>query len=210
METCYVTGTMVRERCEMLVFIYDGSFEGLLTAIYEAYYTGPHPDRIIESANMQFNLLDEFRNIQTDLVKSGKVYRSIREKISEEALEHVYHVYLSEDEDSGTMIYNYLKLGWKLGGKVDLNLADDRVLKVHELSRRVEHEGQRLLGFVRFSQVEGGIYYASISPDYNVVELLAPHFAERLAIQPWIIHDVKRGTAALYNTRDWIVTDFDS
>ncbi len=201
-------GMVFRERYEMMVFVYDGSFEGLLTAIYEAYYSGAVPHRIIDSVNMQFNLLDEFRHIQTDMVKSGKVYRSIRSRISEEALQHVYHVYLSEAEDAGTLIYDYLKLGWKLGSKVDLCLSDDRVLKVHDTSRRVEFETHRLLGFVRFSQVEGGIYYASISPDNNIVELLAPHFAERLSNQPWIIHDVKRGLAALYNSKDWIVTDF--
>jgi probable DNA metabolism protein len=99
-------------------------------------------------------------------------------------------------------------MGWKMGSKVDLNLADDTVFKVADTFRRVEHEVHKMLGFVRFQQVEGGIYYASISPDFNIVELLAPHFAERLSDQKWIIHDVRREIAALFNKGKWIMTEF--
>ncbi len=66
----------------------------------------------------------------------------------------------------------------------------------------------RLMGFVRFRQVEGGIYYASIGPDHNVIQLLAPHFVERLSDQKWIIHDVKREIAALHNRGKWLLTGF--
>jgi probable DNA metabolism protein len=77
-----------------------------------------------------------------------------------------------------------------------------------DINRRLEFEVHRLLGFVRFRQVEGGIFYSAISPDNNVLELIAPHFAERLADQMWIIHDVKRELAALYNMKNWMISEF--
>ena len=193
----------------MLYYLYDGSFEGLLTAVYEAYYRGDRLQGIVCRQNLQYNLLDEYIMIDTDEVKSDKVYRSIYEKISWEALQHVYHVFLAEAPDAGTLIYNYLRLGWKMGNKVDLHLSDDRVLGIHTISQRVEYERHKLMGFVRFRQVEGGIFYAPVEPDNNIVELLAPHFAERLADQNWIIHDVKRELAALYNKKDWVIADFN-
>lgn len=96
-----------------------------------------------------------------------------------------------------------------MGGRVNLHLSDDRVLRVNKIYLRVAHEVHIMMGFVRFKLVEGGIYYAPISPDNNIIELLAPHFSERLADQNWIIHDVKRGLAVLYNKKEWIITDFD-
>lgn len=192
----------------MLVYVYDGSFEGLLTAIYEAYYGSIFPDKIECRENMQFNILDEYKYIGTDAGKSDKVYKSIYKKISVDALKHVYNVFLSEAPEAGTLIYNYLRFGWKAGGKVDLYLTDSRVFKVHEISSRVEFEAHKMLGFVRFRLLEGNIFYAPVRPDNNIIELLAPHFADRLSDQNWIIHDARRDIAALYNKKDWFITEY--
>ena len=194
----------------MLAYIYDGSFEGLFTAIFEAYYRKEEPDAILQEQGLQQDLLVQYVHIVTDPVKSYRVYTSIWRNISHEALKNVYHTYLSNMPESGTLIYRYLKLGWKMGSRVDLHLSDDTVFKVMDVNRRLEFEVHRLMGFVRFRQVEGGIYYSAVSPDNNVVELLAPHFAERLSDQKWIIHDVKRELAALYNMKTWIMSEFSA
>jgi probable DNA metabolism protein len=34
---------------------------------------------------------------------------------------------------------------------------------------------------------------------------LAPHFSMRLSSENWIIHDVKREIAAIYNTKEWVI-----
>lgn len=194
----------------MLAYVYDGSFEGMLTAIFEAYYRKEEPVDILPEQGLQQNLLAQYVTIKTDSVKSDRVYASIWKKISQDALKNVYHAYLSEEPDAGTLIYRYLKLGWKMGGRVDLHLSDDTVFKVMDINRKLEFEVHRLMGFVRFRQVEGGIFYSAISPDNNVVELLAPHFAQRLSDQKWIIHDVKRELAALYNKKTWMMSEFSA
>lgn len=192
----------------MVVYVYDGTFNGLLSAIYDSYHNKPVPEAMSCKENLQFNLLDSYEYVIHDPVKANKVYCSIYERISEDALRNAYNVFLSEVPDCGTLIYDYLKFGWKVGCKVDQYLTDDRVFKVHEISRRVGYETHKMLGFVRFKLLEGNMYYAPLRPDNNVVELLAPHFVDRLADQKWIIHDVRRNIAALYNKKDWLVTDF--
>ena len=194
----------------MLTYVYDGSFEGLLTAIFEAFYRREQPEAIVDEEGLQQDLLMRYVHIGTDAAKSDRVYHSIWSNISEQALKNVYHVFLSEDPQAGTLIYRYLKLGWKMGARVDLHLSDDTVFKVMDINRRLEFEVHRLMGFIRFRQVEGGVYYSAVSPDSNVVELLAPHFAERLSDQQWIIHDVKRELAALYNRKAWIMSEFSA
>ena len=194
----------------MLVYVYDSSFEGLLTAIYDAFYNKQKPDGLADSKYLQVNLLDEYVYINTDYEKSNKVYNSIRKKISSQALRLVYNIFLSETQEAGTIIFEYLKLGWKLGRDVDLHLADDRVLKVHKLSRKVECENHNMMGFLRFRLIEDNIYYAPIRPDNNIAALLAPHFADRMSDQRWIIHDVRRGLAAIYNLSKWVLAEVDS
>ncbi len=193
----------------MLNYIYDGSFEGLLTSIYEAYYRHENPDRIIPDKLPQLNMLDVNVEIPTHAEKASKVYNSILDKISSDALDNVYYAYLSEEAESGKNIYEYLKLGWKIGAKVDMFLSEDRVLRLHKTAQRVGIERHRMLGLLRFGECRDGIYYSQIEPDNNILQLLAPHFANRMADQNWIIHDIRRGIAAIYNMKNWIITELE-
>lgn len=190
----------------MIVYIYDDSFEGLLTAVHEAYYLKDKPDRIVSTDKYQQDLLAQSIIIETDPIKADKVYNSIIEKISKTALKYAYYVYISEIDEAATSVLDYLRLGWKLGPVVDQHLLEPRVMKVHKISQKVSRERHRLLGLVRFQQI-GEIYYSQIEPDYNVVGLIASHFAERMADQAWMIHDIKRNLAAVYNKKEWYLIE---
>ena len=61
-------------------FLYDGSFEGLLTCIYKGYYDG-HPDMISSLMDYENNFLYEDSIINTNLGLSDKVYMVIIQKI---------------------------------------------------------------------------------------------------------------------------------
>lgn len=193
----------------MLQYIYDGSFDGLLTSIYEAYYRREEIEDIVPRDSMEDNFLVQKIFISTDKEKSSRVYEAIENKISEEALKRVFHVYLSELPGHGITILKYLRLGFKLGPQVDLNLSNDIILKMDNINYKVSMEKHRLLGLIRFKQLENGILYSSIEPDYNLVALLAPHFASRMMNENWVIHDVKRGIGVLYNKKEWIVKDIE-
>lgn len=189
----------------ILEYIYDSTFEGLLTCIFEAYYRREEPDRILCGETVQRDMLSRTVHIETDLSKADRVLESIRARISGDALDNAFHAYLSEYDDIGVWIYRYLKLGWKVGPLLDSYLHEVPVQKVHETAGRVRYEAHRMLGLLRFRQLEGGAYYAPMGPDHNVLSLIAPHFADRLSDQSWMIHDVKRDIAAVYNKQDWVI-----
>ncbi|SNS63389.1 probable DNA metabolism protein [Anaerovirgula multivorans] len=191
----------------MYYYIYDGSFEGMLTAVYEAYYRPERPEKILRQNSIQENIFVSSILIHTDEEKAGKVYHAIKEKISSMALRNVFYAFLSEEENAATKVYQYLRLGWRVGKRIDDYHAEDRVLALHQLSQKVSRETHGMLGLLRFQKIEGDIYYAEIEPDHNITALLAPHFARRMADQNWIIHDVKRDIAALYNKERWIMTE---
>ncbi|MGI6570562.1 MAG: TIGR03915 family putative DNA repair protein [Caldicoprobacterales bacterium] len=189
----------------MLRYIFDGTFEGLLTCIYEAFYRRQSPDSICCWYQLQEDLISCCTEIRTDQEKADRVLKSIRSKISAKALDHAFHAYLSEIDDIGVWIYRYLKLGWKSGPSVDSCLWEDEVQMVQKAARKTEGECHRMLGLLRFRELQSGIFYAPMGPDHNIVSLLAPHFAKRLSDQPWMIHDVKRDIAAIYDRKDWTI-----
>jgi probable DNA metabolism protein len=191
----------------MLNYLYDGSFEGLLTCIYEAYYRHEQPSHIYSSKYIQLNLLDTNIRISTDPEKASKVYDSIAKKISYQCLKNVYHAYLSELNDIEVNILNYIRFGFKIGKDVDLYLSDDRVLAVHNAVKKVTRESHLMVGLLRFKHLENNIYYAQYKPDHNITALISGHFVDRFADQSWVIHDVKRNYAAVYDTKSCIFTD---
>ncbi|MZP28194.1 DUF4130 domain-containing protein [Heliobacterium undosum] len=193
----------------MLHYRYDGEFDGLLTAIYEAYYRRQVPDDIRPSGCAETNLFAEEVEIATDPEKAEKVFTAMAAKISPDARRHTAYAFLSELPGMEKAIYEYLRLGFRMGAAVDAHLTDERVLRVHRLSQKVRTERHRMLGLLRFRLLKGNIYYAPMEPDHNITGLLAPHFTDRLGDQNWIIHDLRRGLAALYNQKEWILTELD-
>ncbi len=191
----------------MLIYIYDGSFEGILSAIYESYHRKEEPSRITSFDQNREALFERCELIVTDEQKAAKVYKAVRSRISDIALRKAFHVFLSNVEDKDTIIYRYLRLGFIYGPKVDFYLQKKDVLSVHKLSRKVTLEYHRFQGLIRFSRTESDIYYTRYQPDHNITCLLAPHFAKRFADQNWVIHDTKRGLAAVFNRQEWLLAD---
>lgn len=64
--------------------------------------------------------------------------------------------------------------------------------------------------FVRFRELEGGLLFARIEPDANVLEFVMPHFADRFPLENFVIVDVRRGLAGIHESkRDWFLVRMD-
>lgn len=192
----------------MKALIYDGSFEGLLTSIYKAFYLKECIDGIYTYKEFTPNFLTQAEVVITSYEKHEKVLKAICDKISTEALENIYYAYLSELPGISKVIYNYVKLGFKLKSKVDMHLHIPEVNLILKARSKVNWEVQRFVGFARFTLL-GDIYYGKIEPDHNITELLAPHFAERLPLEKWVIHDTKRNIAAIHFKGKFILSNVD-
>jgi probable DNA metabolism protein len=192
----------------MATLIYDGTFDGLMTVLHEVFSGGERGEDIVAGKDYQPNLFSPSRRIEADSEKAGLFIESIRKKISSRALRHTYYVCSSERKEAGAIIYHYLKKGFALGKEVDFHLLDPDVAAAHAVSKKVGRELHRLLGLTRFRLLDRGILYAPLEPDNDLIALLAPHFAIRLPRENWLIHDVGRKKAALYNKKQWVITAF--
>lgn len=192
----------------MKEFIYDNSFEGLLTAIFYAY--GEKLDCCItREKNFIPSLLNEVIEVKTEMDKFKCVYKSISEKLNNSVLRNIYHLFLCDDiSESDTLVLNYLKLCYRYGVSINLAKNNDIIILVDKYCKKVSHEAHILTGFVRFKEVAPLTFYSSIEPDHNVLPLLIDHFTKRFSDQNFIIHDLKRSSALVYNKDTAIISEF--
>lgn len=198
------------------IFVCDNSIDGIFTAIYKAWSSGfGHANVKIEeqcekSSYSDIELFSEYLLVATDYELARKVSRSIIVKISEEAYQMVCRVALSNYEGKADLIYRFLILGYLAGPDVINQLSNEVINNMFKINKYVGNEVHHLLGFVRFSEQEDGLLASVIHPRNNVISLIAPHFADRLPIERFIIYDESRSTAALHVPgKPWILSELD-
>ena len=188
-------------------FVYDNTFEGLLTAIFYAY-SEKEPCFISKLKYYTPNMLNEVINIAIEDDKFDRVYKSIVNNLNKNVLIKIYYLFLSDIPSADTLCLKYLKLCYKYGVNINLAKNNDIIIEVDKYCKRVTNETHRIIGFVRFKEVGPLNFYASIEPDHNILPLILNHFVERFSDQNFIIHDLKRNSAIIYNRKDSIITEF--
>lgn len=188
---------------EEKAYLYDGSFEGMLTCVFEAYYRHENPMYIEPEYECQMRLGCICEYIETDAEKSDRVFSAVKKKISPQAAHNIFYTFLSELDGKEKHILEYLRLGFKVGSSIDMRLADDNVRFVNDASYKVGGEAHHYKGLVRFSELSNGAFYSEIEPKNNVLPILAEHFARRLTNVPWLIYDVGRRLCCVYDTETW-------
>lgn len=186
-----------------MLYRYDGTFDGLMTAVYDAFYA-----RIpVEQAHFTMNenmvsltLWDDNHEIAviTDSIKARKVIQALVAQVGYDAYDYSYHVFLSCEPGREDLIFQYIKLCFAKGPEVFRMWAHPVAGEVLRISRKVSREWQHMLGFLRFQELESGALFAEISPTNNVIELMAPHFADRLPNERFMIYDSSRQIACVY------------
>lgn len=176
----------------MLIFSYDSSFDGLLSAVFDAYTQRRFPEALIGREDSPPMLAAEVHTVDSITEKTGRVARGLANILSRAAMGDLILAWLSEEEGAATAVFRYIRKTFDAKRSLEHDLADPEVLAVILLAKKTRSEVHRLEGFVRFQKTAEGIYFAALSPRHNVLTLLLGHFADRFADQRWILYDVKR------------------
>lgn len=179
-----------------VIYVYDGSFEGLLSCVFESFSRRELPAGVTAEEDAQLTFSEVLR-IDTDPEKARRVAAAIPEKISSQAEELVRTGFLTCAEDKDLLILTYLHKGFRFGKAIDNMLADDTV---NALDKAVQHctgEAHKLMGFLRFSDFDGYLA-AVIEPKNRVIPLIAGHFADRMPHENFLIYDKTHRMAAIY------------
>ena len=193
----------------MTTLIYDGTFEGLLTAVFEIY------DRKLKYVKLQKGewystaLFEEMLNVITDTKKANRVLKGLRQKLSSNSVQRLYVAYLSEVYNCENILVGYMRYAFDTEQDIEEDYGNKFVLKISEIVQMVRRERHRMEAFVRFQKLSDGIFYAAIEPDFNVLPLLMKFFKDRYADQKWIIYDLKRKYGIYYDLHDVIFMEID-
>lgn len=183
----------------MTIVLYDGTFAGLLTAIFEVYEHKLVQPNICRDIAATGSLFASTHNVVTDLQKSKRVYKKLQDKLTLKALKQLYDCYLSELPGIENVIVRFVQYALNSKIAVENDYANADVLQLQQLSRKVHREKHRMEAFVRFQLTKDELYYAIIQPDYNVLPLISKHFKDRYADQRWLIYDGMRKYGLYYD-----------
>lgn len=183
----------------MIVFYYDKTFEGLLTALFDAYSRKVFPDKLLAKGEIEPMFTEERHTVITQEENASRVWTALQNKISKLACNMLTHVWLSEIEGSDELLFRYIRKAFDTKESIEMNFGDQDVLNTHQLARKVSHESHYLKQFVRFQKAADDIFFAPVSPIYNALPLAINHFADRFSDQKWVIYDIKRNYGFYYD-----------
>ncbi len=186
----------------MKVFCCKDKFEDMLTCIYDAWsfalQKGHDNVRLVREPVFQQSLFDEYVHVEPDSEKVEKVIRSIKRQISNQAYLYIFYASLSSEEDALQSMYNFLRVGFAVGGQVCSMYGNPHVMRIVELKRKVGNESHYFREFARFTSLDNKVYVCHIEPKSNVVMMVGNHFADRMPSEHWMIIDDNRRLAAVH------------
>tara|TARA_B100001057_G_scaffold466649_1_gene523990 strand:- start:61 stop:828 length:768 start_codon:yes stop_codon:yes gene_type:complete len=182
-----------------LIALYDHSFEGFLTVLFEVFEYRWNYCEIQKQAESHQNLFDEHKTIITQPEKSQRVWKGLEKVGSKKAQRLTYRVFLSELKGVENLLLQFVQKLFETQGEVVQNPADVTFREILKIDKMIGREKHRMDAFIRFRETKDHIYFATISPDFNVLPLNIPHFRKRYADQKWMIYDVKRNYGFFYN-----------
>ena len=160
---------------EQMVYIYDGSFEGLLCCIFTSY-TQREP--IVEIVDNWQPSLYPTREIITDLAAAQRVYLSLEKKLGLSGQKLITTVFLSNMENKAHLIYQFVVKGYGCGAQVCNMLGDPIVMEM--------------------AQGKDTVLVAVMETKNQVLPLIANHFCNRFLEENFIIFDKGSKQALTY------------
>lgn len=185
----------------MKTFLCKNNPASFFTAVFEAI--GEKDCRITSDRQIQMTLDCEIIEIEEAENKIGRVVRRLSE-YDRNAIHDICIVLRSGDNRKEQATFRYIKKLIERKRPINAAYHLPEVIEFNDLFRKVTGETHRMKGFLRFMENAEGILYAPYTPDNDITDLLMPHFAERFRSEKFVIHDLKRKIAGLYDGQKWI------
>lgn len=198
---------------EQVAYTFDGTLEGLFTAIFVSYERHEHPEDVVAANDFAPRIGQSEIFIETNIGKAERVRRGIIRYGDYRAYLAVKRAFVSEDPHAATTIYRFVvylaatRGAHPKGTTVLGNRAEPAVEALVRLARHTSCEEEKMRQFVRFEHLENGVWFAQCNPNASVIPLVMDYFAKRFNVQPFIIYDERHRIAGVYDGADWQLVD---
>ena len=126
----------------MTVFVYDKTFEGLLTAVFDAYSRRSFPDLLLAEGEPFPLFYDEAVTICTDDAKVDRVWKGLQKRLSAMALSVITVTWLSELPETDMLLFRYIRCSRSLQG---MEKGDERAPACHPVPSFPKNGGRDFL-----------------------------------------------------------------
>ena len=182
-----------------LIFTYDGSYDGLLSTVFDAFVLKRLPDNVVPFDEEEPALLP-IHEVETSRAHAERVEYGIKHKLGMAAHKMVRRGFLYGGEGREMAILRFLWFGFHEGPAAAGKIALPEVAPLFKMATAVTNEAVQLRGFVRFIDQKGALV-SIIHPKHYVLPLLQSFFASRLPKEHFLIFD-ETHSAALIHTAD--------
>jgi len=184
-----------------MLYIFDGTQNGFLTAFVRAF---ADENAVLSSKQEQLLLGQEPVFVDANPHTAEKAANRLL-SFDRRSLSDLDTLLRSGMHNNEQIAFRYFRLLANAKCPIGKRLAEPDVFAAVECIKKVGWEIHKLHGFVRFMEAESGALYAPISPDNDICDLLLPHFRARLPEYPFVLHDVTRAKAAVYDGKNTFV-----
>lgn len=185
----------------MTTLLYDGSFDGLFTAIFEVFeYRYQDVEIVSREKFHQENIFAEIHEVITQNNKSERVLNKLEQNLGKQGIHKLLKVFLSEGSELEKIILSAVRQSIKQPTENILeNFTDPDIMTISKICKSVGRESHRMTAFVRFEKMQDNVFFSKIDPDFNVLPLIRKHFKDRYQDQKWMIYDLRRNYGILYD-----------
>lgn len=194
------------------IFVCSDSIEGLFSAIYEAWKShlrdGIKEYGIRLEGYLDTEMFCEYVLAEGAEKKVQAVERLIMEHLGWYAYKIIYQAAMSTDPMKGDAILATMFAAKEIPNsrRIMEHLSHPQVGKVVKLAKNVGEEAHLWTGFLRFQELENGVLFSEFKPKNRVMTYVAPHFADRLSVENWIIYDETHDEYAVHEAgKQWVL-----
>lgn len=178
-----------------MLYIFNGTKEGFLTTLAKSFQDD---DAVVSSKRVQLFIEGGQVCVETDFPLAKRIENRLL-SFDRDCMCDLDILLRNGEEDNEQVAYRYFKKLATVKVPIGKRLADPDVFHAVEYMKKVRFEIHRFHGFIRFMETASGALYAPFSPDNDICDLLLPHFRARLPQFAFVLHDVKRQKAAVYD-----------
>ncbi|MEL6140036.1 MAG: TIGR03915 family putative DNA repair protein [Bacteroidota bacterium] len=184
-----------------MILLYDGSYTGFLSAVFEVFRLKLDATTDIQpEANYQEQLFASPLPVTSNEQYAARIKKGLNKKCKK-AAKYCYRAFLSEHPDRELILLHFIRRFFAEGHEVIEDLTDRHIRQLNRLDQQMGREVHRMHAFVRFQQTPDNLYAALINPDFDVLPLLDKHFIARYPAQDWLIYDTKRHYGLHWNQK---------
>lgn len=184
----------------MTTWLYDGTFDGFLSAVFDLYWQRTADVRIRKELVYIPSMREQAIFMPTVTANAERVWIGLGKRLSPRVMQDLFACYLAEQDGEEDNMVAFIRYVFATGQALEPDAQHPGLLRVKELAAKAWQEKQALEEQLRFEIAieEEPLYYAMVEQAYNVLPLTVAYFKQRYTAQRWFIYDLGRRYGIFY------------